>query len=506
VARDENLFDLTVMPWISVVTDGHRRELLSLRQILAEPHRNVLALAGEPPVRVAVMRLLLAILHDALQGPVDDQVWASWWAGRAWPVAPVQDYLSAHAARMRLFDPELPFMQTRSVEGMPRKSVADLVTHRPSGNNPVWLSHNTGLDGPAPLALTPAEAAGWVVAAHQFARCGLFPGPSGRGSATQAVLTNRHTTLPAGRSLTETLLLNLTCYSPSVYDVPAWRVSASAAPLAAGPPAGLVALLAWRTRLILVEPGTRVTECVHAADPSVPTDISPALLAGLDPHLSFRPDRKQPDVLHPVTCDPAQASWRVLHTLLGGLGAATAVAAARRRTAAGLLAPQGWSVTVAGVAMEAKAKPVAWHFDTFPPLALPLAQAAAAVADQHQSALRKAVGVTLKELAARGGDAAGDTVAAWWRGAARHARVLLGNLSAHTTTDTADPLLQGWAERLRLTAAETIDDLCLPYPPAVALRAQAAGHRVLHAVLAKGTPDDSSPVGADSSADGPVQP
>jgi CRISPR type I-E-associated protein CasA/Cse1 len=461
--------------------------MLSLRDILGEPDLPVVALAGEPPVRVGVMRLMLAILHDALQGPADDEVWASWWVNRSWPTAPVLKYLDQHAARMRLFDPVRPFMQTRGVENMPRKSVADLVIHRPSGNNPVWLSHNTGLNGPAPLALSPAEAAGWVVATHQFSRCGLFPGPSGRASATQAALTNRHTAFPSGRTLAETLLLNLTCYTPALGDVPPWRASSSSAALVSSPPAGLVQLLTWQTRLLLLEPAKKVTECVQAADTAIPTDIAADVLRGLDPHLAFREDRKQAGIFYAVTCDPAQATWRALHTLLGGLPAGSAVTSAQRRTDAGYLTAEDWAVTVAGVAMEAKAKPVAWHHDTFPPVATALVTAATEIAALHQSALRKAAGVMLKELAApSGADATGAVTASWWRGLDRHADALLRNLTAHTDTDTAKPLLEGWAERLRVTAVETIDAACSAYAPLEALRAQAAGRRVLHAVLAKG--------------------
>lgn len=482
----DDLFDVTVKPWIAAAGKGNRPETLSLRDILTDPHRATIALAGEPPVRVGILRLMLAILHDALQGPPDDETWAQWWNAKAWPVEPVDAYLKTHAARMRLFDPDLPFMQTVTVDRMPRKSVSDLVIHRPSGNNPVWLSHNTGLSGPNPLKLTPGEAAGWIIASHQFSRCGLFPGPNGRASATQAVLTNRHISLPAGRTLTETLLLNLTCYTPDPFDVPPWRTSASAPALAASPPNGLVQLLSWKTRLILLEPAAEITECVHAADPSIPTDINPKLLLDLDPHLSFREDRKDPSIIWPVTCDPGQSSWRVLHALLGGLSPVSAVSAAQRRTDLGYLIPGEWAVAVAGVAMEAKAKPVAWHYDTFPPVSTVLVQAATEMSAVFQSALRKATGILFKELGSpAGADATGAVLAGWWRGLDRHAQTLLRNLSAHDTLQSAEPLLAGWQERLRITASETLDALCSAYPPDIALKGQATARRVLYSVLAK---------------------
>jgi CRISPR type I-E-associated protein CasA/Cse1 len=483
-------WDLTSMPWIAVVDAHGQPATMSIRDVLTGTDAPARRLAGEPPVRAAILRLLMAVLHDALKGPADDTEWARWWTARTWPTKFLAAYLDANAPRMCLFDPDNPFMQTPTVAEMTRKTIADIVTHRPAGNNPIWLSHNTGLDGVAPLALTPGEAAGWVLAAHQFARPGLYPGPAGRGSVTQSVLTNRHVTLPTGRNLTETLLLNLTPYTPDRDDVPPWRESPTAPPLHAGPPAGLVQLLTWRTRLILLEPALSVTECVQAADPSVATEIGSAWLHSHDPHLAFRPDRKDPAILWPLTCDPTRAVWRTFGALLDGPGNGSAVAAARRRTEAGYLAEGEWSVTVAGVAMEAKAKPVAWHFDTLPPVPPDLVQAATDIASVTGSALRKACGVALQELgASTGGDAVGTATSGWWRSLNRPAQTLLTNLAAaHTDPTATGHLLDGWAERLRLTAAETVERLCQPYPPHDSLRATVAGRRVLHAVIAKGKP------------------
>lgn len=74
------LFDLTDQPWIGVLKrDGTQAEL-SLRQVFAQAG-DVRRIVGDLPTQeFALVRLLLAIVHDTLDGPEDIDQWGELWA------------------------------------------------------------------------------------------------------------------------------------------------------------------------------------------------------------------------------------------------------------------------------------------------------------------------------------------------------------------------------------------------------------------------------------------
>lgn len=309
------VFDLVTQPWLPVIAAAGSSRRVVLGELLATgAGQDLRAFAGEPPVAVTLLRLGVAILHDALGGPRTDDEWSRWWRDGSWPTAPVADYLAAHQARFDLFGDD-PFGQDIRLADRPRKSIAEMLPHRASGENAVWWSHNTSARGDAPLCLAAAEAACWLLAEHQFSRCGVFASVAGRKViAVQPPLTNRAITYPVADTLAETLLLNPSVYQPHPDDRPPWRCDS---PVIAGPPTGRVSLLTWQTRNLLLfadghaaaaggcgDTGTdvTVTECVRAAEDSIDCTVDVATLETLDPHPAFRTTadgRRVPVVLRP---------------------------------------------------------------------------------------------------------------------------------------------------------------------------------------------------------------
>jgi CRISPR type I-E-associated protein CasA/Cse1 len=496
----ERPFNLVVDSWVPVLRADGTAARASLRDILAGGSAAPLrALAGDPPVAVAVLRLVIAVLHDALGGPGDDDTWASWWRAGSWPTAVVDAYLRHHQDRFVLFsDPGsgvVGFGQDPRVIGGRRRSIAELMPHRASGKNPVLWSHNTGLDGTRPLRVSAADAACWLIAEHQFSRAGMFPTVRGaQMSATQPPLTNRAVTYPVGASLTRTLLLNLTTYTPRAGDVPPWRRTAA---VIAGPPAGLVSLLTWQTRCLAIfdDGDAHVREAVRAGA-DVDTAVSVDVLEALDPHLSFRTTRQGLRV--PVVYDPQVAVWRVAADLVGGARRERSALGACARRASGGYGSDAESVSVetAGLAMASFSKPVDWVRATVPVTAgsqvLPWAGRAIGYAERAVRVLR---GVAYPMLAVIGVRKSGkghtgvlDTMeSAIWSALERPGRTLLGDLEAATDDTHCHALLDGWAQRVDDMVFAVLTDAVAGPPTATAAMALAAAKASARKELATAT-------------------
>ncbi|MGO4758147.1 type I-E CRISPR-associated protein Cse1/CasA, partial [Streptomyces sp. 2MCAF27] len=103
-------FDLVSRPWLPVQgLDGTTTEL-SLRDVFAQAG-DLRRLVGDVPTQeFALLRLILAVLHDAVDGPEDVDVWEKLWEAND-PFAAVPDYLERHRQRFDLLHPTYPFFQ-----------------------------------------------------------------------------------------------------------------------------------------------------------------------------------------------------------------------------------------------------------------------------------------------------------------------------------------------------------------------------------------------------------
>ncbi|GGR00958.1 type I-E CRISPR-associated protein Cse1/CasA [Kitasatospora griseola] len=324
----EKTFDLTEQPWIPVLlTDGRESEL-SLREAFAQAGR-IRRLAGDLPTQdFALTRLLLAILHDALDGPGDSDDWADLWEDPD-ALAPALPYLDKHRDRFDLLHPHAPFFQcaglrTGKDEVFPlNRIVADV----PNGNA-FFTARFPGVE-----RIGFAEAARWVVHAHAYDTSGIKTGVEGdpRAKAGKAYpqgpswAGNLGGVLAEGDTLRETLLLNLIAadqWKTKRPDLPAWRrppAGPGAADDLALRPAGPRDLYTWQSRRIRLHTDNEGVNGVVLTygDPLAPRnkfDAEP--MTGWRRSLAQEKKLGQSPVYLPREMDPARAAWRGIGPLI----------------------------------------------------------------------------------------------------------------------------------------------------------------------------------------------
>jgi CRISPR system Cascade subunit CasA len=224
-------FCLASRPWIRVLRRNGSQDELSLRQMFAQAD-DVRRVVGDLATQeFALVRLLLAIAHDALDGLRDSERWGQLW-GDPQCFAPVEDYLDTHRERFDLLHGEAPFFQTAELRTAKDEvsSLNRIVADVPNGE-PFFTARM-----PTVERLTFAEAARWVVHAHAYDTSGIKSGAVGddrvKGGKVYPLGTGWAGGLGGvfaeGESLRETLLLNLVAGDTEELDTtaddrPAWR-------------------------------------------------------------------------------------------------------------------------------------------------------------------------------------------------------------------------------------------------------------------------------------------
>ncbi|CRK59251.1 CRISPR-associated protein, Cse1 family [Alloactinosynnema sp. L-07] len=341
-------FDLVSQPWLLAHRlDGSTCEL-SLLEVFTEAHR-LRGLAGDVSTQVfAVTRLLLAILHRAVDGPRDRDAWRALWRAEELPVEAVRAYLDKYRDRFDLLHPVTPFFQVaglRTAKGEVTE-VARLVADVP--NNHKFFSSRQG-----EVALGFGEAARWLVHCHAYDPSGIKSGAQDdervKGGKGYPIGTGwcgyLGGVLPEGATLRETLLLNLLPhnqhpgYQPAL-DLPVWeRAPDSGGEREAGQPiaTGPIDLFTWQSRrLRLVVDGEAVTAVLICnGDRITPQNKHP-----VETHSGWRRSKPQetklriPTVYMPLEHRPERMIWRGLDAMLPTAPAQTtqrAEAAARLR-------------------------------------------------------------------------------------------------------------------------------------------------------------------------------
>lgn len=324
-------FDLTSQPWIQVRTlDGDLAQL-SIIDVLASAHE-LSEIVGEIPTQAfAINRLLLAILHCALDGPADVGQWKELWAQPELPSGPIKAYLAEYQNRFDLLHPSTPFFQVADLHtakdetfGLER-IIADAPTGRP---------YFTTRLGAALESIDFAEAARWLVHCQAFDPSGIKSGAVGDnrvkagkgypiGVAWSGLIGG---ILCEGKTLRETLLLNLIASSAYATDTdsdrPVWErppQTAQQEVIDGRPPTGPLDLYTWQARRIrLVTTGNRVTGVLICNGDK----LEPQDLHGLEPMTVWRrsanqeKQRQQPVVYMPRQHDPERSLWRGIEALL----------------------------------------------------------------------------------------------------------------------------------------------------------------------------------------------
>lgn len=210
-------YNLLEEPWIPILKDAHVMELSLSECLLRSPA--IERIETSSPLEEAVLhRLLLAILHRALDGPKDLDEALDWLEAGSFPTAPIEAYLEQYHDRFFLFHEIAPFFQVPDLpEDKSREPWVSLRFELASGNNPTLFDHTTEED--FPLA-TYAE-----VARSLLVRQAYHPGGRSCGSKKNlesGPLADAAALLPLGKSLFETLVLNLPPYDAGG-DEPIWE-------------------------------------------------------------------------------------------------------------------------------------------------------------------------------------------------------------------------------------------------------------------------------------------
>lgn len=323
-------FDLTSRPWIPVLDEHGGQDELSLRDVFARASQLRCLVGDLPTQEFALLRLLLALAHDALGGPRDTEHWASLWADEDC-FAPVAAYLDEYRERFDLLHPSTPFFQVAQLRTVRDEvfSLNRIVADVPNGE-PFFSSRM-----PAVERLGFAEAARWVVHAHAYDTSGIKTGIEGdhrvKGGKVYPLGVGWAGALGGvfaeGPSLRQTLLLNLVAadtsgVSISRDDAPAWRRE----PYGPGPtgrtrPSGVRDLYTWQTRrlrlrfdadgaygVVLGYGDPLAAHNMHTHEPMTPWRRSPAQ----------EKKRGEPLVYLPREHDPARSAWRGIEALVTG--------------------------------------------------------------------------------------------------------------------------------------------------------------------------------------------
>ncbi|MGZ2357866.1 type I-E CRISPR-associated protein Cse1/CasA [Streptomyces sp. 372A] len=329
-------FDLTSEPWIPVLRLGGEHVEMSLREVFSEAHELRRIVGDLPTQEFALFRLLLAVAHDAFDGPRDTDHWAELWADDDC-FATVGDYLDEHRERFDLFHARTPFFQvaglhTAKGEVSPlNRIVADV----PNGA-PFFSSRMPGVD-----RLTYAEAARWIVHAHAYDTSGIKTGVVGDDRAKKGKVYplgvgwagNLGGVFAEGETLRETLLLNMVAPAVTVglsdwdagEDLPAWRRSAcgpGAEPVRR--PTGVRDLYTWQTRRILLHVDG---DGVHGVVLGYGDPLTARNKHGCEPMTAWRRSRTQEKKHGEATAylprehDPTRSAWRGLGSLIANRGA-----------------------------------------------------------------------------------------------------------------------------------------------------------------------------------------
>lgn len=325
-------FDLTSQPWLPVQGLNGLEAELSLLEVF-EQAEDLRRLIGDVPTQeFALLRLLLAILHDAIDGPADIEEWQELWESGL-PINDIADYLSEHRERFDLLHPTTPFFQvaglrTAAGEAAPLNCiVADVPNGAPFFTMRAQGATHIGF----------AEAARWVVHAHAFDTSGIKSGAVGdprvKGGKVYpqgvAWAGNLGGVLAEGENLSKTLLLNLIAADTTnlrfgTDDRPAWRrnpcgPAAARSRELAFRPAGLRELYTWQSRRLRLHYDA---DGVHGVVLAYGDPLAAHEMLRCEPMTAWRrsttQEKKlgQTPVYLPLTHDPARAAWRGLAALV----------------------------------------------------------------------------------------------------------------------------------------------------------------------------------------------
>jgi CRISPR type I-E-associated protein CasA/Cse1 len=292
------MFRLNQHPWIPVMSVDGVAMPVTLIQVFSDATR-ISGLAGSPLEVAAITRFLLAIVH-LVETPTSLDAWGKLWKNRANLMFRCAKYVEAQAGAWDLFHEQHPFGQLPHLSKTLNPAHL-LVYEAARKNNAVFADHSVA-DAPVPIP-APVLARGLFVT-------NAFAGSSGGGYRSGA-LAMRTVAMLCGRTLDETLLLNLLVQagSPGSYD---WKRYGHAVDPATSS-VDIVQRYLWtarRVRLLADDSGTGAATTMLA-----PGDEMPESERTEDPMVVMRKDSKGATYV-PLRLEAGRALWRSAHVLL----------------------------------------------------------------------------------------------------------------------------------------------------------------------------------------------
>jgi len=228
-------FDLRHEPWIECETKDGRRMELGLEELFIQAHNLHRFHNDNPLAEAGMFRIFLALAHRIVEGPQDRRTWLELYEKGRFEAEQVHGYFERWSDRFDLFHPDYPFLQVpglqyldpKSNQPLPPITIAELLSHRSSGNNSTLIDHTQDSDR---LALAPSEAVSALIEHYFFKPGGLLKKNSNycgtQGSCRHAAMVNGLSVFLESvdqekGSLFETLLLNL-FYLRFLGSFPSW--------------------------------------------------------------------------------------------------------------------------------------------------------------------------------------------------------------------------------------------------------------------------------------------
>jgi CRISPR system Cascade subunit CasA len=320
------LFNLLDEPWLPVMPrDGARIEEVSLVDLLCRARRYRCLAGSTPTMTASLYRVVLALIHR-VYGPGTMSRWGELWrAENGFPGQALAAYADAYGDRFELFDARRPFFQCPALAVKETSSTARLVAYQAAGISRTLFDHTTAAESPA---LSPAEAARWLITAQMYDTGGLKTRyTTAKGS--KAGLGNRFACVVVeGETLHETLLLNTFVYDPAAeepwmtsrLDRPVWEADEPPGPEPdERPPLGWTDLLTWPSRRILLRTGrdrrdALVTGVVLTAGTRLTANLADVELMAAFSRPWLKGNKRGP--LEPLLLEDVTGIWRHSRDLL----------------------------------------------------------------------------------------------------------------------------------------------------------------------------------------------
>lgn len=344
-------FNLVDQPWIRCRTATGELVELSLRDVLTQAPA-LRCLSGELPSQdLAILRILLAVLLGSVRPgrartqTQAEELWLAWWGADQFP-STVGSYLDAVHDRFDLLDPTAPAFQ---VAGLTTASgnttgLAKLIADLPA--NAALFTTRGGREADQ---LCLAEAARWLVHCQAFDPAGIKTGAQGdervKGGKGYSMFYpawtgNIGAVVLHGRSLFQTLMLNLPVLSSGPDDLPVWDRPPLGPAVDHGHlvPRGPADSFTWPSRRIrlIIRGGMAVDAQISNGDRLEPNDRFTT-----EPMCAWRLNQTQSKrgavVLTPVRHDATKRIWQGLGPLLASSSSEHALGPAALDWLAGLV-------------------------------------------------------------------------------------------------------------------------------------------------------------------------